>query len=175
MGRKSGGKLIGAALDFLKKAQKQRPARRLQRKMDDHGLEHVFKGHTRPGRNSGTGYHYRPGGNDMPDRRIKPDTRKDVGDNGVYQAESEFFDSTMPPPPGQWKPKAGENGVATFFPDDWTPDQVDRSIASAFRKSSPHPDDPDAWIGESDGIKIMGYYDSAAPHGYTHGFPYKVQ
>ena len=171
MGKKSGGKLISAALDFLKKAKKQRAARRTQGKMDPDRLEHMIKGDVKPGANRGSGYHYRPGGNDFPDRRLKPNTKTFVGDKGVYTAEPEFFDKAMPPPPGQWKPKSGPGGTSAFFPDDWTPEQVDKGVADAFRNSSQHPADPDRWLGEADGVKISGYYDNTTPHGYTHGFP----
>lgn len=174
-GKKSGGKLISAALEFLKKAKGQRAARRTTRKMDPENLSHMMKGDVKPGANRGSGYHYRPGGNDFEGRRLKPGTKKDLGDKGVYSAEPEFFDKAMPPPPGQWKPKSGPGGTSAFFPDHWTPEQVDKSVGDAFRNSKQHPTDSSRWLGEVDGVKISGYYDSSTPHGYTHGFPDNVQ
>ncbi|MDQ0366556.1 EndoU domain-containing protein [Catenuloplanes indicus] len=69
------------------------------------------------------------------DRRLIPGARVDRA-NGVYEAEPEFFDPTLDPPAGRWKPKAGNEGVSTFFPNDWTPAQVDNAIAGAFENST---------------------------------------
>ncbi|MFB9658369.1 EndoU domain-containing protein [Glycomyces mayteni] len=167
-GKKSGGKLISAALEFFQKAKKQRAGRAQQNKMDYDKLQHALVGDVRPGRPSGSGYHWRPGGNDFDGRRIRPDSKRPVGDNGVYQADPEFFDAGPPP---IWKPKGGNGGTSTFFPDSWTGEDVDKNIATAFRKSQPHPTDPNMWVGESGGVKISGYYDGNNGRGYTHGFP----
>ncbi|MDN3243833.1 EndoU domain-containing protein [Glycomyces tritici] len=175
MGKKSGGKLISAALDFIKKAKGQRVSRRTQNKMDPEKLEHMLMGEIKPGANRGSGYHHRPGGNDFDDRRIKPDSKKMLGDKGVYSAEPEFFDKTMPPPPGQWKPKSGPGGTSAFFPDDWDAGKIDKSVTEAFKNSKTHPTDPNRWLGEVDGVKISGYYDNSVPQGFTHGFPDNVQ
>ena len=48
-------------------------------------------GRWRPGRPKGSGFHYRPGGEDFPDRRLVPGS-KVTYPNGVYKAEPGFFD-----------------------------------------------------------------------------------
>lgn len=162
-GGKAGGRLMRAALKFLKRTRKRtRPDR-----MNPHFTDHVFGGHVRPGSNKGSGYHYRPGGEDFPGRRIKPGTRVDHP-NGVYEARPEFFDPTMNPPAGAWKPKAGNGGVSTFFPDHWTPSQVDNAISGAFQKARPVPG-TNMWEGTYRGVKIQGFYNGSG--GFTHGWP----
>ena len=66
------GKLMRAALKFLRRAERRaRPGR-----MTPHARRHVFGGDVRPGKTKGSGYHYRPGGKDFPDRRIIPGTKR---------------------------------------------------------------------------------------------------
>ena len=50
--------------------------------------------------------------------RVDGDTLVDLGagDLGELLADSAFFDPTLNPPVGAWKPKAGNGGVSTFFP-----------------------------------------------------------
>ncbi|WP_245923413.1 EndoU domain-containing protein [Paractinoplanes atraurantiacus] len=113
--------------------------------MNPHFTTHTIGGgHVRPGQSKGSGYHYRPGGEDFPDRRLVPGSEVTYP-NGVYEAEPEFFDPTMNPPAGAWKPKAGNGGVSTFFPNDWTPAQVDNAVAGAFKNSTPLPGN--MWAG----------------------------
>lgn len=175
MAKKSGGggnKLIRAALDFIKKAENPRnkslPGK--PSKMDGWGSRHVLQGHENRGNRFGSGYHARPGGNDMPGRRIDPNSRTDIGNNGVYEATPEFYDSSRVPP---WKGKRG--GASTFFPDDWPPDKIDTSIGKAFTGSSQHPTDPNKWVGRANGIVIEGFYDNTKPGGYSHGWPSRNQ
>ena len=160
-GGKGSGKLIRVALEFLKKARKRnRPGR-----MTPDRREHVFLGHTRPGNPAGgTGYHYRPGGQDFPGRRLRPGTITRDTRTGAYTAQPEFYDSTL----GAWKPKAGNGGVSSFFPDHWTPAQVDAAIPGAFRGATPVPG-TNMWRGTYGGITIEGFYDGAG--GFTHGWP----
>lgn len=161
-----------AALQFIKKSRKRdmRVSRRNTGRMDEWGVEHVFRGHTRPGAPKGSGYHHRPGGNDMPGRRVDTSTSTNYP-NGVYTGRTEYFDPTLNPPNGTWKPKAGNGGVATFFPDNWSTQRVDNAIADAYRNSSPKPGASNMWVGSADGVRIEGYYRSNVPHGYSHGWP----
>jgi hypothetical protein len=163
---KAGAGLFEAAIKFLKRAERRaRPGR-----MTPHFREHVFKGHVKPGMPKGSGYHYRPGGRDWPGRRLKPGSKVIDPRTGAYRAKPEFFDPTMNPPHGAWKPKNGPNGgESSFFPDHWTPAQVDAAIPGAFRNSSPVPGFPNKWRGVYNGVTIEGFYDP--PAGYTHGWP----
>ncbi|MFF0658087.1 MULTISPECIES: EndoU domain-containing protein [Micromonospora] len=162
-GGKAGGRLMRAALRFLKRTKtRNRPDR-----MNPHFTEHVMGGHVKPGMPKGSGYHYRPGGQDFPDRRIKPGTTQRDTRTGVYTAEPEFFDPTLDPPNGRWKAKAGNGGVSTFFPDHWTPAQVDNAIPAAFQNAVPAG--PNKWRGTYKGVTIEGFYNSSG--GFTHGWP----
>lgn len=161
---KAGAGLMAAALKFLKRANKRnRPGR-----MNPHFRTHVIGGgHTKPGMPKASGYHYRPGGQDFPDRRIVPGTKVTDPKTGAYRARPEFYDRSMNPP--QWKPKAGPNGgESSFFPDHWTPAQVDAAIPGAFRNANPVPG-TNKWRGVYNNVVIEGFYDNSG--GFTHGWP----
>lgn len=162
-GGKAGGRLMRAALRYLKRANKRNRSGR----MTPWAREHVFRGHERPGLSTGSGYHYRPGGRDFPGRRIKPGTITRDPRTGAYTAKPEYFDPTINPPTGAWKPKGGNNGTSSFFPDHWTPAEVDAAIPGAFRNAVRQPDG--TWIGSYRGVTIQGYYDG--PNGFKHGWP----
>jgi hypothetical protein len=163
---KAGGKLMRAALAYLRRAKKRdRPGR-----LSPHGLDHVFRGDVRPTKPTGSGYHYRPGGSDMPGRRLKPGSIRRNSRTGVYSARPEYFDPALDPPQGRWKPKGGNGGVSTFFPDHWTPAQVDAAVSGAFRSPTMVPGSTTMWQGEYYGIKIQGYLDPATG-ALKHGWP----
>jgi len=153
---RGGGKLISAAFRYLKKAKRrQRPGR-----LDHARRDHLFRGEVRrphnphaPGR--GTGYHYRPGGQDFPDRRIVPGSVNRPTPDGPYSARPEYFDHGGNPP--GWVPKSGNGGVSTFFPDHWTPAQVDAAIPTAFQNARPIPG-TSRWEGFYRGVRIEGWY-----------------
>ncbi|MEU4477212.1 EndoU domain-containing protein [Micromonospora sp. NPDC023966] len=160
---KASGRLMRAALKYLKRANKRnRPGR-----MNAHFRDHVFGGHVKPGHPKGSGYHYRPGGQDFPGRRLKPGTVNRDPRTGAYEAEPEFFDPTRNPPHGEWKPKAGNNGVSSFYPDHWTPAEVDAAVPGAFNNAVPAGGN--MWRGTYRGLTIEGFYDGAG--GFTHGWP----
>jgi hypothetical protein len=160
---KASGRLMRAALQYLKRANKRnRPGR-----MNAHFRDHVFGGHVKPGQPKGSGYHYRPGGQDFPGRRLKPGTVNRDPRTGAYEAEPEFFDPTRNPPHGEWKPKAGNNGVSSFYPDHWTPAEVDAAVPGAFNNAVPAGGN--MWRGTYRGLTIEGFYDGAG--GFTHGWP----
>lgn len=168
-GNRRGVNVIEAAEEYFQTAmgRRGRVRRKNLNQMDYDKMVHALKGDMRPNRPGGTGYHYRPDGKDFPGRRIVPGSEQPVGSNGVYQAKPEYQ-----LPDGDWQPKAGNNGVSTFFPKDWTPKQVDTAVSSAYRNSKPDPANPNAaWIGTHNGVRIMGYYDRTNGRGYTHGFP----
>ncbi|MEU6858022.1 EndoU domain-containing protein [Glycomyces sp. NPDC046736] len=141
--------------------------------MSKPGRKHVRVGHIKHGRNnqgpfhSGSGWHHRPRGQSPPGRRIVAGSRETNGTNGVYLAKVEFYDAGS----GQWLEKFGGGGKSSFFPDDWTNDEVNAAIEEAKANSSPHPNNPNGkWLGQSRGIQIEGY-----TSGYAHGWPYKIQ
>ncbi|MEU5881172.1 EndoU domain-containing protein [Spirillospora sp. NPDC047279] len=119
---------------------------------------HVFRGEVRKGGGgnwTAGGYHHRFMGQDWPDRRIGPVTA--TGPNGTYRARVQMLG-----PGNQWVDKPYPS---TFFPDNWTPQQVDRSIRGAFDnrvdvQGSAGPDGlARRWrgVGE-DGMLIEGSY-----------------
>ncbi|MDG4820620.1 EndoU domain-containing protein [Asanoa sp. WMMD1127] len=155
-----------AALQYLRRAKKRtRPGR-----LPPRGLDHVFGGDVRPTKPKGSGYHYRPGGVDFPGRRLQPGSLSRNPRTGVYTAKPEFFDAQLDPPHGRWKPKAGNQGFSTFFPDHWTPAQVDAAIAGAFRNHTLVPGSTKVWRGTYGGVKIEGYLDPATG-ALKHGWP----
>jgi hypothetical protein len=171
-GRGGRGATIVSKADEFFKGAKGRNARIRQNnanQIDVDRLIHALKGDMRPNHNGGTGYHYRPGGKDWDGRRIEPGSQRPVGNNGVYEARPGYQR-----PDGTWQPKAGNNGISTFFPDDWTPSQVNDAISRAYRNSAPDPANPNSWIGHSNGVRITGFYDNNKP-GYTHGYPHANQ
>jgi len=157
---RGGGKLLRAALQFLRKANRRNRAGR----MTPHYRRHVFGGHERPGLPTGSGYHYRPGGQDFPGRRIVPGSVVRDTRTGAYRARPEYFDATT----GAWKPKGGNAGVSSFFPDHWTPAQVDAAIPGAFNHATRVPG-TNMWRGQYGGLTIEGYYNPTG--GFTHGWP----
>jgi hypothetical protein len=179
--RKSTGKLLRAAIRFLRKSDTQRVKRgRDINRMEPHALRHTLEGNAvrtpynsrrlGPGQyNRRTGYHYRPGGEDMPGRRTQlPPVRRHR--SGAYEAHTEFeVPNDAPPPPTVWRPKAGNQGKSTFFPDDWTPGKIDSAVSDAFRNGTKNADG--SWEGTGpDGLKITGYYD-VATGSIKHGYP----
>ena len=163
---RAGGTLLSAAFRFLRKAKRRQRAGRLPH---DRRV-HVFRGDVRPATATapgrGSGYHYRPGGQDFPDRRIVPGSEYRPTPNGPYTARPEFLDRSVNPP--RWVPKTAFHGQSTFFPDHWTPAQVDAAIPTAFRNSTPLPG-TGRWVGMYRGVRIEGWY--APGGGLGNGWP----
>jgi hypothetical protein len=160
---KAAAGLLSEALKFLKKANRRNRAGR----MGKWGREHVFAGHVKPGAPAGSGYHYRPGGRDWPGRRLVPGTKQIDPATGAYKAKPQFYDPHKVPP--GWKGKAGNGGYSSFFPDHWTPAQVDAAIGEAFKGSVPVPG-TNRWRGRYRGLVIEGFYDQSG--GLLHGWPH---
>ncbi|GIF73263.1 hypothetical protein Asi02nite_27810 [Asanoa siamensis] len=114
----------------------------------------------------GAGYHYRPGGRDWPNRRIDPATVTRNRATGTYRAKVQYFDPKVPPN-GAWRGKSGFGGFSSFFPDHWTPSEVDKAISTAFQRSSPIPGS-NRWRGDYRGITIEGFYHNGD---VGHGWP----
>jgi hypothetical protein len=174
---KGGNGLMRAALKFLKKADFQRNKRARPHRLEPHQLKHVLWGNANSVRYNGlrsgsgkygtrVGYHSRPGGQDMPGRRILPPPTK-THSSGAYQVRTQFqVDTRTPkqikdgePPQLEWKDKSGKGGVSTFFPDHWTPQRIDGEISGAFKNGTKNPDGTWSGMG-SDGLPIEGRWDT---------------
>jgi hypothetical protein len=157
---KAAGGLMASALKFIRRANKRnRPGR-----MRPWARDHVIGGGHVNNSGLGSGYHYRPGGQDFPGRRIKPNSKTIDKRTGAYTAEPEYWNPNGNPP--GWVGKSGNQGVSSFFPDHWTAAEVDAAIGGAFRNSVPHG--PNMWRGTYKGLLIEGYYNQG---GLGHGWP----
>jgi Bacterial EndoU nuclease len=125
----------------------------LKKKINQGGrFHHIFKGEVRRGPTGqmvGSGWHHRFMGQDQVDRRVVSITRR--APNGTYAARVE-----MKGPGGTWVPKPAGS---TFFPDNWTPQQVVRSIESAFSGHTVVPGtNGRRWQGLADGVLMQGSF-----------------
>lgn len=109
-------------------------------------LEHIFDG-TINGKGNATGYHY----NQVTDSKgeIITGTESKKDSRGVFTAKVKVS--------GKKK-----NGFSTFYPEEWTPQQVVDAINEAYAyalndKSNPHGS---LWIGYSGDLEIDMYLDS---------------
>jgi len=109
-------------------------------------LEHIFDG-TINGKGNATGYHY----NQVTDSKgeIITGTESKKDSRGVFTAKVKVS--------GKKK-----NGFSTFYPKEWTPQQVVDAINEAYAyalndKSNPHGS---LWIGYSGDLEIDMYLDS---------------
>lgn len=160
MGRgKWKGRLVRAALEYIRKQRKR--ARTGQRTpMTPERLRHTLIGE-RDGRASG--WHHRPGGIDPPGAKLIKVTRRDP-ETGVYHGRVAFQNRRT----GEWREK---RGGSTFFPDDWTPEQVQHAIERAFNGPGVHKDpESGRWSGTFRGIKLRGFYDPDTDE-LLHGYP----
>ena len=160
MGKRARGKFIRAALSHLRKQRGR--ARRGQRTegMTPERLRHTLLGE-RDGRASG--WHHRPGGIDPPGAKVIKVTKRD-NRTGVYNARVAMLNRRN----GEWREK---RGGSTFFPDHWTPEDVDNAITRGFHS----PDvvkDPETgrWSGKFNGVHLKGFYDPETDT-LAHGFP----
>lgn len=109
-------------------------------------LEHIFDG-TINGKGNATGYHY----NQVTDSKgeIITGTESKKDSRGVFTAKVKVS--------GKKK-----NGFSTFYPEEWSPQQVVDAINEAYAyalndKSNPHGS---LWIGYSGDLEIDMYLDS---------------
>lgn len=109
-------------------------------------LEHIFDG-TINSKGNATGYHY----NQVTDSKgeIIAGTESEKDSRGVFTAKVKVS--------GKKK-----NGFSTFYPEEWTPQQVVDAINEAYAdalgdKSNPHGS---LWIGYSGDLEIDMYLDS---------------
>jgi len=173
---KGNGGLLRAALKFLKKADYQRAKRAVNHRLEPHQLRHMLQGNSNSTNYNGvrsgsgkhgsrTGYHYRPGGKDFPGRRIIPPPGK-THPSGAYDVKTQFEVDQSRARDGSrmvWMDKKGPDGTSTFFPDHWTPQQIDGAVSGAFEKGSKEVDGNwTGWAGTGpERLQISGKYDRA--------------
>lgn len=142
--------------------QQKRRARTGQRRdaMTPERLRHTMVGE-RDGRASG--WHHRPGGVDPPGAKLIEVTARDRR-TGVYRGEVAFQNRRT----GEWRQK---RGGSTFFPDGWTPEQVDRAVTRAFDAPDVVKDPKSGrWSATFRGINLEGFYDPVSGK-LSHGYP----
>ncbi|MGN9812319.1 EndoU domain-containing protein [Micromonospora sp. BQ11] len=142
--------------------QQKMRARTGQRRdaMTPERLRHTMVGE-RDGRASG--WHHRPGGIDPPGAKLHEIVARDRR-TGIYHGRVSMQNRRT----GEWRAKPGGS---TFFPDDWTPEQVDRAVSRAFDAPDVVKDaDEGRWVGTFRGIRLRGFYDPENGK-LLHGYP----
>ncbi|UVS81431.1 EndoU domain-containing protein [Actinokineospora sp. UTMC 2448] len=108
-----------------------------------------------------SGYHRRPDGKDHPNwltTDISRPNKKGVYQGRVYRRELDR---------SNWKMKENTGRENTFFPDDWSEDQIKHAVTTAYHKGklgkpkkNKHGKWRGKWKGRYRGIEIAGYYDA---------------
>lgn len=110
-----------------------------------HGLEHIFDG-TVNKKGKATGYHY----SRVEDSKgqILDGTRSKKDENGVFTAKVEV-DGVK------------KEGFSSFYPEDWTPQEVVDAINTAYKEAVNDPKNPHGslWIGHAGKLEIDMYLD----------------
>ncbi|MEV6350215.1 EndoU domain-containing protein [Actinoplanes sp. NPDC051851] len=127
--------------------------------MSTERLRHTLVGE-RDGRSAG--FHHRPDGIDPPGAKLIKVTRRDQR-TGVYEGEVAMQNRST----GEWKQKRGKS---TFFPDHWTPEQVDNAVDRAFREGATKDPETGRWQGSFRGVDLSGFYDVETGD-LKHGYP----
>ncbi|MFF3495303.1 EndoU domain-containing protein [Streptomyces sp. NPDC002795] len=124
----------------------------------DDVYEHIHKGGiNKAGRP--TGYHHRPGGKDPVGTKVPKITGRD-NKTGLTRGPVWMKN----PRNGEWVQKRVNS---TFFPDTWTPKEVNRAIETAFSNSEVVEGSMNMWRGTYKGIRIEGYFDSVTGDAIT--------
>ncbi len=108
-------------------------------------LKHIFDGEIN-GRGKAVGFHYE----DFPGTKGKviEGTRSKPNKEGVYTGKVEI----------EGVKKTANHGKSTFFPEDWTPQQVVDAINEAYRDREFVKGSKNTYIGESkEGVEISMY------------------
>lgn len=127
----------------------------LKRKVKHARYRHIFLGDVNMRARKGTGFHHRYGGKNPSTARVRrrPDGSEWInanGPGGTYKAKVE-----VKGPDGNWYAK---NGSSSFFPDHWTPQEVDNAIKHAHANSTADLVNPNKWNGSYNGVPISGFY-----------------
>ena len=106
-------------------------------------LEHIFDG-TINKKGKATGYHYSRIADSR--GRILDGTRSAEDGNGVFTAKVEVAGTR-------------KDGFSSFYPEDWTPQQVVDAINTAYQEAIHNPENPRGtlWIGHAGKLEIDMY------------------
>ncbi|MEC1270149.1 T7SS effector LXG polymorphic toxin [Bacillus vallismortis] len=111
-------------------------------------LEHIFEGEVNY-REAAVGYHYE--GLDDTAGKVISGTKTDKNEHGVYKGKVEV----------NGKKKFSNNGFSTFFPEEWTPQQVVDSINEAYENKEFIPGTKNTYEGRTkDNLRIRMFIDS---------------
>ncbi len=110
-----------------------------------HGLEHIFDG-TINKKGKATGYHYSKVGDSK--GKIIDGSRGKKDENGVFTAKVEV-DGVK------------KEGFSSFYPEDWSPQDVVDAINTAYKDALNDPKNPHGslWIGHAGNLEIDMYLD----------------
>ncbi len=110
-------------------------------------IEHIFDG-TINKKGKATGYHYDK--IDDSKGRILEGTRSKEDQNGIFTAKVEVSGIK-------------KNGFSSFYPDDWSPQEVVDAINEAYQDALSDPSNPhgDLWIGHTGSLEIDMYLTKA--------------
>ena len=110
-----------------------------------HGLEHIFDG-TVNKKGKATGYHYCKVTDSK--GRIIDGSRSKKDGNGVFTAKVEV-DGVK------------KEGFSSFYPEDWSPQEVVDAINTAYKDAMNDPKNPHGsiWIGHAGKLEINMYLD----------------
>ena len=110
-----------------------------------HGLEHIFSG-TVNKKGKATGYHY--DGISDSKGEIIGGSRGKKDENGVFTAKVQV-DGVK------------KEGFSSFYPEEWTPQQVVDAINTAYKEAVNDPKNPrgSLWIGHAGKLEIDMYLD----------------
>lgn len=106
-------------------------------------LEHIFDG-TINSKGKATGYHYSMVTDSK--GKIIDGTRSKADEHGVFTGKVEVSG-------------VKKNGFSSFYPENWTPQQVVDAINAAYDDALKNPDNPqgELWIGYSGDLEIDMY------------------
>ncbi|WP_103940531.1 EndoU domain-containing protein [Thermomonospora echinospora] len=140
----------------------------LLKRVERPNFQHVFLGNVNHHAQRGTGFHHRYRGKNPPTARVRRDPngheiKAQHTPWGAYKARVDVRDEN-----GNWYQK---QAWSSFFPDDWTPQQVNEAIGEAFKNSSPDPANPNKWRGVYDGKPIEGFYAGGQRKGWHSAWP----
>lgn len=141
----------------------------LLQRIHQYKYQHIFLGNVNLKKKAGTGFHHRYQGKNPPTARVArdPKTGKELklppDKNGAYKSRVDVQDEN-----GKWYKK---KAWSSFFPDHWTPQEVDRAINHAFKNSKPDPMNPNKWVGVYNGMKIEGFYSGPSKGDWVSAWP----